>query len=100
MMERRWDDDRANQLLDAACVVLEAAGGWETPEDDQDDDPASLLRFIELYFSEGVRRKIWPYVDQMNSNCLLCQLGSSSFANSLAPFRTPSGAFCSSSSSS
>lgn len=66
MKERRWDDDRANQLLDAACVVLEAAGGWETPEDDHDEDPASLLRFIELYFSEGVRLKIWPYVDQMN----------------------------------
>lgn len=66
MKEQRWDDDRANQLLDAARVVLEAAGGWETPEDDHDDDPASLLRFTELYFSEGVRRKIWPHVDLMN----------------------------------
>jgi hypothetical protein len=66
MRERRWDDDRANQLLDAARVVLEAAGGWEIPEGDHDDDPARLLRFTELYFSEGVRLKIWPYVDQMN----------------------------------
>lgn len=66
MKELRWDDGRANQLLDAARVVLEAAGGWETPEDDHGDDPASLLRFTELYFSEGVRRKIWPYVDLMN----------------------------------
>ena len=30
------------------------------------DDPASLLRFAELYFSEGVRRGIWPHVDLMN----------------------------------
>jgi hypothetical protein len=66
MKELRWDDGRANQLLDAARVVLEAVGGWETPEDDYGDDPASLLRFTELYFSEGVRRKIWPYVDLMN----------------------------------
>jgi hypothetical protein len=66
MRERRWDDDRANQLLDAARVVLEAAGSWEIPEGDDDDDPARLLRFTELYFSEGVRLKIWPYVDQMN----------------------------------
>jgi hypothetical protein len=65
MEERRWDDDRANQLLDAVRVVLEAAGGWPTPEDDH-DDPARLLRFIELYFSEGVRREIWPHVDRMN----------------------------------
>jgi hypothetical protein len=36
------------------------------PEDDHADDPASLLRFTELYFSEGVRRGIWPHVDLMN----------------------------------
>jgi hypothetical protein len=66
MRERRWDDDRANQLLDAARVVLEAAGGWEIPEGDLDDDPARLLQFTELYFSEAVRLKIWPYVDQIN----------------------------------
>lgn len=66
MKEQRWDDDLANHLLDAARVVLEAAGGWETSEGDHDDDPANLLRFAELYFSEGVRRKIWPYVDLMN----------------------------------
>jgi hypothetical protein len=66
MKERGWGDDRANQLLDAAHVVLEAAGGWEIPEGDGDDDPARLLRFTELYFSEGVRLKIWPYVDQLN----------------------------------
>ena len=65
-MEERWDDDRANQLLDAARVVLEAAGGWQTSEDDHGDDPASLLGFAELYFSEGVRRRIWPHVDLMN----------------------------------
>jgi hypothetical protein len=66
MRERRWDDDRANQLLDAARVVLEAAGGWEIPEGELDDDPTRLLQFTELYFSEAVRLKIWPYVDQMN----------------------------------
>ena len=66
MEEQRWDDDRANHLLDAARVVLEAAGGWQTPEDDCGDDPANLLRFAELYFSEGVRHKIWPHVDVMN----------------------------------
>ena len=66
MHEQRWDDERANHLLDAARVILEAAGGWRTSEDDHADDPASLLRFAELYFSEGVRLKIWPYVDQMN----------------------------------
>jgi len=66
MDEQRWDDERANHLLDAARVVLEAAGGWQMPEDDHGDDPASLLRFAELYFSEGVRRRIWPHVDQMN----------------------------------
>jgi hypothetical protein len=65
-MKQRWDDDRVNQLLDAARVVLEAAGGWEIPADNLDDDPARLLRFTELYFSEGVRRKIWPHVDLMN----------------------------------
>jgi hypothetical protein len=66
MDEHRWDDEQANHLLDAARVVLEAAGGWQTPEDDHGDDPASLLRFAELYFSEGVRREIWPHVDLMN----------------------------------
>jgi hypothetical protein len=66
MPEQRWDDERANHLLDAARVVLEAAGGWQMPEDDHGDDPASLLRFAELYFSEGVRRGIWPHVDLMN----------------------------------
>jgi hypothetical protein len=48
MRERRWDDDGANQLLDAARVVLEAAGGWEIPEDDHDDDPTRLLRCTDL----------------------------------------------------
>jgi hypothetical protein len=66
MQEQRWDDERANHLLDAARVVLEAAGGWQTSEEDHSDDPASLPRFAELYFSEGARRKIWPHVDQMN----------------------------------
>jgi len=66
MQEQRWDDERTNQLLDAARVVLEAAGGWQRLEDDHTDDPASLLRFAELYFSEGVRGKIWPHVDLMN----------------------------------
>jgi hypothetical protein len=66
MDEQRWDDEQANHLLDAARVVLEAAGGWQTPEDGHGDDPASLLRFAELYFSEGVRREIWPHVDLMN----------------------------------
>ena len=66
MDEHRWDDEQANHLLDAARVVLEAAGGWQAPEEDHGDDPASLLRFAELYFSEGVRRGIWPHVDLMN----------------------------------
>jgi len=66
MEEQRWSDERADQLLDAARMVLEAAGGWQKPEDDHADDPASLLRFAELYFSEGVRRGIWPHVDLMN----------------------------------
>jgi hypothetical protein len=66
MQEQRWDDERANHLLDAARVVLEAAGGWQRPEEDHADDPASLMRFAELYFSEGVRRGIWLYVDLMN----------------------------------
>ena len=47
-------------------MVLEAAGGWEAPEGGDRDDPASLLRFAELYFSESVRRGVWPYVDLMN----------------------------------
>ena len=29
-------------------------------------DPASMLRFAELYFSECVRQRIWPHVDLMN----------------------------------
>ena len=66
MSEERWDDDRANRLLDAALVILDAAGGWEAPEGGDLDDPASLLRFAELYFSEGVRQRIWPHVDLMN----------------------------------
>jgi hypothetical protein len=66
MSEERWDDDRANRLLDAALVVLDAAGGWEARGDTDHDDPASLLRFAELYFSEGMRQKIWPHVDLMN----------------------------------
>jgi hypothetical protein len=66
MEEQRWSDERANHLLDAARVVLEAVGGWQAPEEDHADDPASLLRFAELYFSEGVRRQIWPHVDLMN----------------------------------
>ena len=57
MQEPRWDDERVNHLLDAARAVLEAAGGWQTSKDDHDDDPASLLRFAELYFSEGVQHK-------------------------------------------
>lgn len=66
MSEERWDDDQANRLLDAALVVLDAAGGWEAPEDDDHGDPANLLRFAELYFSEDVRQRIWPHVDLMN----------------------------------
>jgi hypothetical protein len=67
LSEERWDDDRANRLLDGALAVLEAAGGWERPDDDRDDnDPAKMLRFVELYFSEGVRRTLWPHVDLMN----------------------------------
>jgi hypothetical protein len=42
MSEERWDDDRANRLLDAALVVLDAVGGWEAPEEGDQDDPASL----------------------------------------------------------
>jgi hypothetical protein len=41
MHEQRWDDERANHLLDAARVVLEAAGGWQMSEDDHADQPAS-----------------------------------------------------------
>ena len=66
MKEQRWDEERANHLLDAARVILEAAGHWQGPEDDHADDPVSLLRFAEIYFSEGVRRQIWPHVDLMN----------------------------------
>ena len=25
-----------------------------------------MLRFVELYFSEGARRRLWPHVDLMN----------------------------------
>ena len=66
MSEERWDVDRANRLLDGALAVLEAAGGWERPDDARDDDLAKMLRFVELYFSEGVRRTLWPHVDLMN----------------------------------
>ena len=67
MGEERWDDERADRLLDGALAVLEAAGGWEGPEeDDQHNDPAKMLRFVELYFSEGVRQRLWPHVDLMN----------------------------------
>jgi hypothetical protein len=65
MSEERWDDDRANRLLDAALEVLEAAGGWQTPGDCA-DDPTKMLRFAELFFSKGVRQKIWPHIDLMN----------------------------------
>jgi hypothetical protein len=47
MHEHRWDDERANHLLDAARVVVEAAGHWQTPQEDHADDPASLLQFAE-----------------------------------------------------
>ena len=41
--EERWDDERADRLLDGALAVLEAAGGWEGPEeDDQHNDPAKI----------------------------------------------------------
>lgn len=65
MTEERWDDERANRLLDAALVIFDAVGGWEAPEEG-DHDPTRLLRFAELYFSEGVRQKIWPHIDLMN----------------------------------
>jgi hypothetical protein len=61
----RWDDDKANRLLDGALAVLEAAGGWEGPDDEQ-RDPAKMLRFVELYFSESTRRSLGPHVDLMN----------------------------------
>ena len=66
MSEERWDDDRANRLLDGALAVLEAAGGWERPDDARDDDPAKMLRFVELYFSESTRRRLGPHVHLMN----------------------------------
>ena len=66
MGEERWDDERANRLLDGALAVLEAAGGWEGPDDEKHNDPAKMLRFVELYFSEGVRQRLWPHVDLMN----------------------------------
>jgi hypothetical protein len=66
MSEERWDDDRANRLLDGALAVLEAAGGWEATRNSDHGDPASMLRFAELYFSEAVRQRIWPHVDLMN----------------------------------
>ena len=61
----RWDDDKANRLLDGALAVLEAAGGWEGPDDER-HDPAKMLRFVELYFSESTRRRLGPHVDLMN----------------------------------
>ena len=61
----RWDDDKANRLLDGALAVLEAAGGWEGPDDER-YDPAEMLRFVELYFSESTRRRLGPHVDLMN----------------------------------
>jgi hypothetical protein len=66
MSEERWDNDRANRLLDGALAVLEAAGGWETPGDADYGDLATMLRFTELYFSEGVRQRFWLHVDLMN----------------------------------
>ena len=65
MNRERWDDDKANRLLDGALAVLEAAGGWEGPDDEQ-HDPAKMLRFVELYFSESTRRRLGPHVDLMN----------------------------------
>ena len=65
MNGERWDDDKANRLLDGALAVLEAAGGWEGPDDER-YDPAKMLRFVELYFSESTRRRLGPYVDLMN----------------------------------
>jgi hypothetical protein len=52
MSGQRWDDDRADRLLDATRVILEAAGSRETP-DDQGDDPAGMLRFAELYVASA-----------------------------------------------
>ena len=66
MNGERWDDDKANRLLDGALAVLEAAGGWEGPDDERHDDPAKMLRFVELYFSESTRRRLGPHVDLMN----------------------------------
>jgi hypothetical protein len=61
----QWDDDKANRLLDGALAVLEAAGGWQGP-DDEGHDLAKMLRFVELYFSESTRRRLGPHVDLMN----------------------------------
>ena len=66
MSDKPWDDDRANRLLDTTLVVPEAAGDWETPDEGYSEDTARLLRLAELYFSEGVRQKIWPHVDLTN----------------------------------
>ena len=57
MSEERWNDDRANRLLDAALEVLDAAGGWEA-SGDTDDDPASLRRFAELFLIEDNRQRV------------------------------------------
>ena len=65
MNGERWDDDKANRLLDGALAVLEAAGGWERPDDER-HDPATMLRFVELYFSESTRRRLGPHVHLMN----------------------------------
>ena len=66
MSDERWDDDQANRLLDGALAVLDAAGDCQPSSDADHGDPASMLRFAELYFSEGVRQRIWPHVDLMN----------------------------------
>ena len=40
---------------------------WQEPPRSYENElPTSLLRFAELYFSEGVRRGIWPHIDLMN----------------------------------
>jgi hypothetical protein len=75
MSEERWDNDRANRLLDGALAVLEAAGDWQSPSDADHGDPASMFRFAELYFSAGVRQRIWPHVDLLNRGIAVGTLG-------------------------